>query len=46
MRSDSDREYHFYRMNEHTNKEYDKKIKELWDKPYHYDGLQISKMFF
>ena len=38
MKADRDREYHFSRMNEYTNNEYDKKIKKLWDKPYRYDA--------
>ena len=39
MGGDTDKEYHFNKMNEHTNNEYDLKIKQLWDKPVEYDGL-------
>ena len=39
MKLDTDRKYHFNRMNDATNQEYDKKIKQLWEKPYQYDGL-------
>tara|TARA_B100000519_G_C13961671_1_gene305645 strand:+ start:301 stop:420 length:120 start_codon:yes stop_codon:yes gene_type:complete len=39
MYMDRDKHYHLAKMNEHTNKEYDYKIKQLWDKPIEYDGL-------
>ena len=39
MHYDNDREYYLHKMNEHTNKEFDTKIKELWNKPAEYDGL-------
>ena len=31
MKTDRDRDYHFNKMNEYTNNEYDKKIKQLWE---------------
>ena len=31
MNTDRDRDYHFNKMNEYTNNEYDKKIKQLWE---------------
>ena len=39
MRMDRDKDYHLHRMNENVNREYDLKIKQLWDKPIEYDGL-------
>ena len=39
MHWDSDKDYYLSRMNEHTNKEFDLKIKKLWDKSTEYDGL-------
>ena len=39
MNMDKDKDYHLHRMNESCNKEYDLKIKRLWDKPIEYDGL-------
>ena len=39
MNMDRDKDFHLQRMNEICNKEYDLKIKQLWDKPVEYDGL-------
>ena len=39
MHMDRDKDYHLHRMNENVNREYDLKIKQLWDKPIEYDGL-------
>ena len=39
MYMDREKDYHYAKMNEVCNKEYDLKIKQLWDKPIEYDGL-------
>lgn len=39
MSLDKDKKFYLQKMNEHTNKEFDTKIKKLWDKPVEYDGL-------
>jgi len=39
MWMDADKEHYLFRMNEHTNKEYDLKIQKLWYTPIVYDGL-------
>ena len=39
MYMDRDKHYHLAKMNAVCNKEYDLKIKQLWDKPVEYDGL-------
>ena len=39
MYMDRDKDFHLQRMNEIFNKEFDLKIKQLWNKPVEYDGL-------
>ena len=39
MKWDTEKDYHFNKMNETTNNEYNAKIKRLWNPPLPYDGL-------
>ena len=39
MKWDTEKDYHFNKMNEATNREYNEKIKRLWNPPLPYDGL-------